>query len=132
MCEDYEDEIPHDTIAVPYKGGVVRIDIKMVPVVTELWSVGIDTRYCCEGYPEDPEDDPGGYIMYQWGIGNTMKVINILAKYGFKVVGIIEDWDWNIKPWNDMSDEAIAERASHSMYCGPREWAHMEFVWLTT
>lgn len=126
MC-DYEDFEPHDTIAVPYKGGTVDIDKNIVPVITELWSIGIDTRFCCEGFEDDVED-PSGYVMYQWGIGNTMKVINVLSKYGYRVTGIIEDWDWELKEWPDMSDQAIAERKGHSMYSGPREWAHMEFV----
>jgi hypothetical protein len=35
----------------PFTGRTVDIDIEMVPVIEQLWRLGIETTSCCQGWP---------------------------------------------------------------------------------
>jgi hypothetical protein len=44
---------PHPTLPLvdPFTGDTVAIDVEMVPAISALWSLGIETVECCQGYP---------------------------------------------------------------------------------
>ncbi|MEV5509068.1 hypothetical protein [Streptomyces orinoci] len=57
---------PHETLTTP-AGDAVEIDLDMVPVVRELWRLGIKTTACCQDVGEatagvrEQRDTPLGY-----------------------------------------------------------------------
>lgn len=42
----------HPYELIMHHSGLVVIDKMMVPFIRVLWKVGIDTDFCCQGYPE--------------------------------------------------------------------------------
>ncbi len=45
----------HPTVSLAYRGGLVDVDEAMVPVVKQLWAVGIHTEGCCQDFGESIE-----------------------------------------------------------------------------
>jgi hypothetical protein len=43
----------HETLDLfdPFEGRTVAIDVQMVPIISALWRLGIETFQCCQGTP---------------------------------------------------------------------------------
>jgi hypothetical protein len=44
---------PEVDLVDPFTGHVVGIDEEMVPIIEALWSLGIETSECCQGFPRE-------------------------------------------------------------------------------
>jgi hypothetical protein len=67
----------------PFTGHVVEIDVEMVPIIEALWSLGIETSECCQGYPDGMIPGvPGGFP----------------AVICFAAVGRVDLWG-RVDPW---------------------------------
>jgi hypothetical protein len=70
---------PNVELVDPFSGRTVEIDVEMVPVISVLWSLGMETSECCQGYPSGnipglPKGSP--------------------AIICFAVVGCVDPWGW--------------------------------------
>lgn len=70
-------------------GNLALIDIGMLKICQELWSLGVQTSDCCQG-----SDDQPGYVGFQ---GNRNTVVKVL-RYN-NVTNIREDPYWRL-PWS--------------------------------
>jgi hypothetical protein len=100
---------PTRPLVDPFTGRTVGIDVEMLPIISSLWALGIETLECCQG-------DPGGLPaavcfpvvgrVDEWGLlrGRFRKSRQWAARLAVMLAGVAPHdrwrrWGWDVEEW---------------------------------
>jgi hypothetical protein len=104
-------------LVYPFTGRTVAIDLEMVPIVSALWRLGIQTHQCCQGYPAGlipgvPDGVPAVICfdavgrLGPWGLlrGRYRKGGQYATRLAVALADVAPDqrwraWDWQVNEW---------------------------------
>jgi hypothetical protein len=108
----------HPTLPLvdPFRGCTVGIDEEMVPIIEALWSLGIETSECCQGFPRTliPPDGYPAVICFaavgradMWS-GQFRKTRQWAPRLAVILASVAPDdrwrgWRWNVDDFNRSS-----------------------------
>lgn len=91
----------------PWTGDCCAIDAELVDLITQLWRLGVRTRYCCQGEP----GDLASVTIYD--AESATRLVGLLGYSHARQLGSRVGWDgvrrprhtdprwrWGVRPWS--------------------------------